>query len=80
MDGSNCGILSKIHVRKIGLVVMHAENEIVSTKTTPLELNSTFDDSFSSRFFIYLISMKRVIVKDTIPLAVFMVNTGIKCE
>ena len=30
---------------------MHAENEIVSTKTTPLELNSTFDDFF---FFSFL--------------------------
>ena len=58
---------------------MHPENEIVSTKSTPLELNSTFDDFFSSPS-IYLISMKRLIVNDTIPLSVFMVNTGIKCE
>ncbi|CQB89442.1 Uncharacterised protein [Chlamydia trachomatis] len=28
------------------LVVVHPENKIVSTKSTPLELNSTFDDSF----------------------------------
>ena len=51
MDGSNCGILTKIHVKKKGLVVVHPENKIVSTKSTPLELNSTFDDSF---FFSFL--------------------------
>ena len=49
----------------MGLVAVHPENKIVSTKSTPLELNSTFDDFFSSRFSIYLISVKRVIVKDT---------------